>query len=179
MVEVGLIGRFTLALTNPTVSASALITGMLFFSGLGSLVSERFVDRARTVMPVIFATIAVLLIAYGRLLDPVLDAIGAYAYGWRLFFCFLLIAPPSFLMGFPMATGMTWLARLGKDRLFVWAWGINGCFSVVGAALVPLIATAFGLSAVLETSGVAYLLAIPGLFAVILPFRRVKELVPA
>jgi hypothetical protein len=44
MVEVGLIGRFTLALTNPTVSASALITGMLFFSGLGSLVSERFVD---------------------------------------------------------------------------------------------------------------------------------------
>ena len=78
-----------------------------------------------------------------------------------------------------MATGMTWLARLGKDRLFVWAWGINGCFSVVGAALVPLIATAFGLSAVLETSGVAYLLAIPGLFAVCLPFRPVKELVPA
>jgi spermidine synthase len=179
MVEVGLIGRFTLALTNPTVSASALITGMLFFSGLGSLISERFVDRARTVMPAVFAGIAVLLFAYGRLLDPVLDAIGAYAYGWRLLFCFILIAPPSFLMGFPMATGMTWLARLGKDRLFVWAWGINGCFSVIGAALVPLIATAFGLSAVLETSGVAYLFAIPGLFAVCLPFRGIKELAPA
>jgi spermidine synthase len=179
MVEVGLIGRFTLALTNPTVSASALITGMLFFSGLGSLASERFVDRARSVMPAVFAGIAVLLFAYGRLLDPVLDGIGAYSYGWRLFFCFILIAPPSFLMGFPMATGMTWLARLGKDSLFVWAWGINGCFSVIGAALVPLIATAFGLSAVLETSGIAYLFAIPGLFAVCLPFRRTKELVPA
>ena len=179
MVEVGLIGRFTLALTNPTVSATALITGMLFFSGLGSLASERFFDRARTVMPAVFAGIAALLFAYGRFLDPVLDAIGAYAYGWRLFFCFILIAPPSFLMGFPMATGMTWLARLGKDRLFVWAWGINGCFSVIGAALVPLIATAFGLSAVLETSGVAYLFAIPGLFAVCLPFRGAKELAPA
>jgi hypothetical protein len=66
MVEVGLIGRFTLALTNPTVSASALITGMLFFSGLGSLVSERFVDRARTVMPLVFVAIAILLFANGR-----------------------------------------------------------------------------------------------------------------
>ena len=37
MVEVGLISDFMLALTNATVSASVLITGMLVFSGLGSL----------------------------------------------------------------------------------------------------------------------------------------------
>ena len=44
--------------------------------------------------------------------------------------------------------------------MFLWAWGINGCFSVVGAALVPVIATSFGLAAVLIFSGCAYLLAI-------------------
>ena len=44
-----------------------------------------------------------------------------------------------------MSTAMTWLARLGKDHMFLWAWGINGCFSVIGAALVPIIATSFGL----------------------------------
>ena len=66
-----------------------------------------------------------------------------------------------------MATAMTWLARLGKGHMFVWAWGINGCFSVVGAAAVPLIATNFGLSAVIELSAAAYLLAIPAFFAVI------------
>ena len=37
MVEVGLISDFILALSNATVSASVLITGMLVFSGLGSL----------------------------------------------------------------------------------------------------------------------------------------------
>ena len=47
--------------------------------------------------------------------------------------------------------------------MFLWAWGINGCFSVIGAAAVPLIATAFGLSAVLMVAGGAYLLAIPAL----------------
>ena len=70
-----------------------------------------------------------------------------------------------------MAVAMTWLARLGKDEMFIWAWGINGCFSVVGAALVPILATAFGLSAVLNTSAVAYLLAIAGLFALLTPLR--------
>ena len=179
MVEVGLIGRFTLALANPTVSATVLIAGMLVFSGLGSLVSTRIIDRARTVMPVIFLAHrrpplrlrppprsaprpdrrACLWLASGDLLRPDRAA--------------------GFLMGFPMAVGMTWLARLGKEGMFIWAWGINGCFSVVGAALVPIIATAFGLAAVLDVSAAAYLLAIPALIAVLLPRRPVAALAPA
>jgi spermidine synthase len=169
MVEVGLIAHFILALSNATVSASILITGMLVFSGLGALVSERFVPNARRAMPVILGLIGVLLIGYGFLLDRPLNWIGTFPYGLRVVFCFLLIAPPAFLMGFPMPIGMTSLARLGKTHMFLWAWGINGCFSVLGAATVPLIATAFGLSTVLLIAGGAYLLAIPALFALLLP----------
>ena len=74
-------------------------------------------------------------------------------------------------MGFPMATGMGWLVRLGKERMFVWAWGINGCFSVVGAATMPIIATGFGLSMVLKVSGFAYLLAAPAFLALLRPAK--------
>lgn len=169
MVEVGLISRFTLALTNPTISASVMIAGMLVFSGLGAFLSERLFDRARLTLPVILLAVAILLIGYGVFLAPVLDWIGAYPYGLRLVGCFALIAPPAFLMGFPMATAMTWLTRLKKDHMFVWAWGINGCFSVIGAALVPIVATNFGLAAVLEIAGVAYLVAIPAFFSVLKP----------
>lgn len=169
MVEVGLISRFTLALSNPTISASVMIAGMLVFSGLGALVSERLFDRARIALPLILVLVAALLIGYGLFLSPVLDAIGAYPYALRLIFSFALIAPPAFLMGFPMATAMTWLTRLKKDHMFVWAWGINGCFSVIGAALVPIIATNFGLAAVLGVAGVAYLVAVPAFFAVLQP----------
>lgn len=171
MVEVGLIANFVLALSNATVSASVLITGMLVFSGLGSFVSERFQDSARRVMPLIFVAIGALLIGYGFWLDRVLDLIGAYPYALRLVLCFALIAPPAFLMGFPMPTAMTWLARLNKQPMLLWAWGINGCFSVIGAAAVPIVATGFGLSAVLLTAGAAYLVAIPAFFAVLLPLR--------
>jgi hypothetical protein len=70
-------------------------------------------------------------------------------------------------MGFPMPTAMTTLGRLGKDHMFIWAWGVNGCFSVVGAAAAPVIATNFGLGAVIEIAGLAYLLALPAFFGVI------------
>jgi SAM-dependent methyltransferase len=169
MVEVGLISKFIQALSNATVSASVLITGMLVCSGAGSLVSERYFARARSVMPRIFLAIGALLIGYGLALDSVLDWIGTFPYALRLLLSFALIFPPAFLMGFPMPVAMTLLARLGKDHMFLWAWGINGCFSVVGAALVPVIATSFGLGAVLMASGCAYLLAIVGFFAVLLP----------
>jgi hypothetical protein len=171
MVEVGLISDFMLALSNATVSASVLITGMLVFSGLGAFVSERYLDRARGMMPKIFIAIGVLLVGYGLFLDRVLDLIGTLPYAQRLLLCFALIFPPAFLMGFPMPTAMTSLARLGKDHMFLWAWGINGCFSVIGAAAVPIIATSFGLNAVLVIAGVAYVLAMPAFFAVLLPLQ--------
>src|SRR5208337_913387 len=148
MVEVGLISDFMLALSNATVSASVLITGMLVFSGLGAFCSERYLDRARHVMPKVFVAIGIMLIGYGLFLDRVLDMIGTLPYPVRLICCFALIFPPAFLMGFPMPTAMTTLGRLGKDHMFLWAWGVNGCFSVIGAALVPIVATSFGLPAV-------------------------------
>jgi hypothetical protein len=50
---------------------------------------------------------------------------------------------------------------------------------VIGAAAVPIIATSFGLAAVLEASSVAYLVAIPAFFAVLRPSRPMRELVLA
>jgi len=171
MVEVGLISEFVLALSNATVSASILITSMLVFSGFGSFISERYLDRARDVMPRVFVAIGIILIGYGLVLDRVLDFIGTLPYLVRLLFCFVLVFPPAFLMGFPMPTAMTTLSRLGKHHMFLWAWGINGCFSVIGAALVPIVATSFGLTAVLWVAGLAYLVAIPAFFAILLPLK--------
>ncbi len=174
MVEVGLIAHFVLALGNPTVSASVLITGMLVFSGLGSLVSERILDVKRAVMPVVFVAIAGLLFLYAFKIDDALEAIGALPYWQRLALSFCFIAPPAFLMGFPMPTAMTTLGRLGKEHLFIWAWGVNGCFSVIGAAAAPVVATNFGLGAVIEIAGAAYLLALPSFFGVLAaPKKRI------
>jgi spermidine synthase len=172
IVEVGMISHFVLALSNPTVSASVLITGMLVFSGLGSFLSERYIDRARRVMPRIFLAIFAILTLYAFTIDFALDWIGTLPYALRILLCLLLLMPPAFLMGFPMPTAMTTLGRLGKDHMFLWAWGINGCFSVIGAALVPIIATSFGLPAVVLVGAIAYLVALPAFFSVLMPLIK-------
>ncbi|MFI5000907.1 MAG: hypothetical protein ACHQK9_13590 [Reyranellales bacterium] len=169
IVEVGMISHFVLALSNATVSASVLITGMLVFSGCGSFVSERFLDRARTTMPKIFTAIFLILTLYAFTIDYALDWIGTLPYALRIGLCLLLLLPPAFLMGFPMPTAMTTLGRLGKDHMFLWAWGVNGCFSVIGAALVPIVATSFGLPAVVLVGAIAYLIALPAFFSVLMP----------
>jgi hypothetical protein len=168
-VEVGLIAQFTQALSNATVSASILITGMLVCSGVGSLVSETIAERAGVILPYVLALTGALLLAYSVWLSPVLNAIGGLSYALRLVCSFALIAPPAFLMGFPMATGMGILSRLRKDHVFIWAWGVNGCFSVIGAALVPVVATSFGLAAVIATASAAYLVAIPSFGGLLRP----------
>lgn len=171
IVEVGMISHFILALSNATVSASVLITGMLVFSGMGSFFSERFLDRARTFMPKVFLVIFAILATYAFTIDYALDWIGTLPYALRILLCLLIVFPPAFLMGFPMPTAMTMLGRLGKDHMFLWAWGINGCFSVIGAALVPIVATSFGLPAVVLVGAVAYLVALPAFFSVIMPLQ--------
>ena len=166
MVEVGLIAHFVMALGNPTVSATILITGMLVFSGLGALVSERILPVMRRSCRSCSSRrpdsdLLRSVHQFGARCDRRAALRGAAAV------CFAFIAPPAFLMGFPMSTAMTTLGRLGKEHMFIWAWGVNGCFSVIGAAAAPVIATNFGLGAVIEIAGLAYFLALPAFDGVI------------
>lgn len=164
MVEITLLARFVLPLENATVSAATVIAGMLVFSGLGSFAAERIRQGVHRALPLILGAIAALLFLYGVALVPPLRWIGAQPYAARLMFSLALIAPPAFLMGFPMPSAMALLAGQGKSSLFIWAWGINGCCSVLGAAAAPILAVQMGLSFVLGVSACGYLMAIPAFF---------------
>ncbi len=154
MVEVGLIAHFVMALGNPTVSATILITGMLVFSGLGALVSERVLPIKQAFMPILFVVVGGDAGGLCALSRPLRSRRSApIPTRERLALCFAFIAPPAFLMGFPMSVAMTTLGRLGKEHMFIWAWGVNGCFSVIGAAAAPVLATSFGLASVIEVGG--------------------------
>lgn len=58
-----------------------------------------------------------------------------------------LIAPMTVYMGMPFPVGMMRLAYAAQDTI-PWAWAINGCASVVGAALATLLAIHLGFSMV-------------------------------
>ena len=68
---------------------------------------------------------------------------GAWPLGLRLAAALVLIAPLAFAMGLPFPLG---LRRFGtrSAALVPWAWGVNGCASVLASPLAMIIAMQWG-----------------------------------
>jgi hypothetical protein len=75
-----------------------------------------------------------------------------------------LLAPLAFCMGMPFPLALREL----DEPLVPWAWGINGCASVVSAVLATLLAIDFGFSTVLWIALALYVLVLAAF-----PQRRV------
>jgi hypothetical protein len=64
----------------------------------------------------------------------------------------------AFCMGMPFPLGLAHVGTLRPDYI-PWAWGINGCASVLSAVLATLLAIQFGFGAVIILAILLYLLA--------------------
>lgn len=76
----------------------------------------------------------------------------------RILSAFVLAAPLAFFMGMPFPLG---LATLQQCRpLFIpWAWGINGCASVLSAIIAVFLAIEIGFNGVMLFAVVLYFIA--------------------
>ncbi len=155
-VEIAFIQQFILYLGHPLYSASMVIGVMLVSSGIGSYLSGLLPLKKRLLI-IIPLVIFVMILIYSVFLSGVLQATIAFTGFIRIiiaaFFIFLL----SFQMGFAFPLGLSYLA--GKDEaLTPWAWGINGCLSVVSAAGATILAIQFGFQMIFFLAACAYLL---------------------
>ena len=71
----------------------------------------------------------------------------------------VLIAPLAFFMGLPFPLALVRVAA-ARPGLVPWAWGINGCASVLSAILAILLAMSLGFNAVLLIAIGLYLVAL-------------------
>jgi hypothetical protein len=157
-VEIVLIKYFVPYLGHPIYSIAAVISLMLIFSGLGSLYASKFSMNSRNLWR-IFTTVSGLSLLYAALLSPALSVSQTWPLVWKLMLMISLIGIPAFFMGMPFPIGLKMIASKSESQV-PWAWGINGCFSVISSALAPLIALEMGFSAVLMIGGLAYFLAL-------------------
>jgi spermidine synthase len=155
-VEIVLIQRFILYFGNAIYSAAAVISSMLICSGIGSYFSSR-IDLKKNYLKVIFIIIAALLLLYTVLLTSILPETITFPFEAKYVFALAIIAPLSFLMGFPFPLGIRTLSAGNKEQI-PWAWGINGSFSVISSAAAAIIAVELGFSWVIVIASAAYLL---------------------
>ena len=157
-LEMVFIQRIILYLGNPVYAASTVITTLLIFSGLGSYASSSFRVIRQNVALVILAIVFILL-CYSFVLTGVLQQTIHLAMQYKLLFIFLSIAPLAFLLGVPFPTGLSHISKTSPQEI-PWAWGINGCISVVSTAFATVVAVEMGFHWVMMVAALAYSLAL-------------------
>lgn len=152
-IEIACLARLQLLFGQPWLAIAVGLAGFLAFAGLGSVRASRW--RAREAVFAIglglgwhFATYPVAL---------------AFAATWsdaaRAGVALVTIAPLAFAMGLPFPIGLSRLAR--EAPTFVpWAWGLNGCASVIAAIGALLVALEIGLRGTLLVALALYVLAV-------------------
>lgn len=153
-VELILIQRFTLYFGNPIYAAAAVISFMLVCSGFGSYFSSRLKPERENFFLVLGIIIS-LLILYAIILTPILQNTISWNIGFKILLAFVIIAFPTFVMGIPFPIGLRFLSNRNQ-AVVPWAWGINGCLSVVSTALVTIVAVELGFTWVMGFASFAY-----------------------
>jgi spermidine synthase len=170
LLEIAFIQRFMLFLAYPMYSVTVVLTAFLVFSGLGSLLAHRQQHRAGTLMIATVIAIGALAVLYLLVLGPIF----AFGSGWpelaKIAVSVVMLAPIAFAMGIPFPSGLQ-LVSTRFDPLLPWAWGINGCASVVGALSASLCSVHLGFRAVV-------LLAVAAYVAALLAYVKMAEVSP-
>lgn len=105
----------------------------------------------------IFGLIVSILLIYSFILTPILQQTIHLPLIIKLLIVLALIAPPAFFMGMPFPSGLSKLSKLNEEAV-PWAWGINGCVSVISTALAAIVAVEMGFMWVMLFAAIAYCL---------------------
>ena len=158
-VEIAFIQRFTLFLGHPLAAIAVVLCAFLLFAGLGSGLSGRLAERRpRAALPLAVAGIVGFAGLYLVLLPRLFPALMGLPLGTKVPLALALIAPLAFAMGMPFPLGLGAVSRRAPG-LVPWAWGVNGCASVIAAVLASLLAMHLGFTAVVALALALYVVA--------------------
>ena len=157
MIETALLQRFVLLLENPTVSASAVVAGMLISSGLGSWFFGSLPESVKAIwLKRAFILITAMMMVHIIFGYQVIHALLGLPLVLKILVTAVLLLPLGFAMGMPLPAGMT-AAGVKSEGTAAWCWAINGAASVVASPLAVTLAMASGFNAVLVVSMLIYI----------------------
>ena len=157
-VEISFIQKFTLFLSYPIYAVAVVIAGFLFFSGWGSYLSERIHIRGLSNVSLAVGVIIIISLIYLFYLGRIFSLFISYGDAVKILLSLLFIAPLAFFMGMPFPLGLTRVSSKAAS-LVPWAWGINGCASVISTVLATFLALSIGFNLVIVIALSLYTLA--------------------
>jgi spermidine synthase len=165
-VEMGLLSRLSVFLGHPTLALAVLLGGIIFFTGVGSLLSG-FIDVTQTRWARSYPLIpALLVLVTGYTMLPLMQAYQASTNAARIMLSLVLLCPPALGLGLCFPLGLRLIERLertiglapNQPGLGPWLWGINGAFGVCASGLALATSMVWGIHTTLLVGAGCYLL---------------------
>jgi len=149
-IEIAFIQKFILFLHHPLYAVAVVLTAFLVFAGLGSGFSSRLVKAGHYRHAISGSVIGIVVLGmlYIFATETVFTQFMTLSAVAKIPMTLLMIAPLAFFMGMPFPLALAKLGDIAPDMI-PWAWGVNGCASVVSAVLATLLAIHFGFNAVI------------------------------
>ena len=168
-VEIASIQRFILFLGHPIYATAVVLCGFLIVAGLGSGFSPRLAswvaERRLSVfgyrvgaLDLSIGGIVAMALLYLAALPSLFQLLVALPDTLKIVVTLFLIAPLAFCMGMPFPLALSRVAAL-TPSLVPWAWGVNGCASVLSAVLATLLAMTIGFTWVVLIATTLYIIA--------------------
>jgi hypothetical protein len=174
LFEIILIQQFIIFLGNPVYAAALVIAVMLLASGSGSYLSSGIQLNRRSIKKILLI-IAGLMVIYSLFLSTMLQNVAGINMIWKVAISLIIIGVPAVLMGMPFPMCLGWLSRIEENNI-PWAWAINGCMSVISAALATLLTVELGFTIVIIFVALAYLLSLMAIsFSLSEPRNKLSE----
>ena len=160
LVEVSELQRLSIFLGHPTYALTVVLFSLLLASGIGSMLSGRFLGSARRNLALapLVALVGVLVL-FALVQPAVLDATRGATTGVRILAAIALLIPLGLMMGMPFSIGMRTATLTFENPPTPFFWGINGATSVCASVLAMVLAVFFGLAAPFWVGCIAYVVA--------------------
>jgi hypothetical protein len=163
-LEMALLPSFTLLLSHPVYSAAVVLSTVLVFAGCGSLTVRRLQSMGHWFLWVAVAGVSLWVTFYAIAGHRLFHMSLGWSFSARIALSVLLLSIVSFFLGWPFPWGLRVMARQFPS-LVPWAWGINGCASVIGAVLGKCLAVSIGFRLLMFSACILYILAITIFYA--------------
>ena len=157
LIQVPLLQRFSVYLGHPTSAFAVILFSMIFFTGVGSFISDRFPLETNRWLLKLPIGVALASLAMMFLIQPLMDATLHLALPARALTVVACTAPIAVLLGFCFPMGMRLVGKLSNDAT-AWMWGVNGACGVLASIVAVAISMWAGINTNLAIAAVMYLL---------------------
>lgn len=159
LAEIGMMQQLSILLGHPIYSLLVVLTGLIFATGVGSLLSESLAlgENWQGRSPAFASAIAVLI--YAGMVLPAIHRAAHFALPARICVALALVVPAGVVMGFCFPVGLRWIRAVRGADTLPWLWALNGAASVLGSFVALMLSMQTSITTSVMAGAVCYVVA--------------------